>query len=189
MKNDIRNDIMETAANLFSETGFHGTSIRDISRVAKCSLSMVYYYFNDKETLYYELAYHEFLKLNERMDREMPMLNDPEEFYIQALLKRLNLEGYDRQIYKLSLMTYYSFENTHPLFIQLKKWQESRPLRTSALLKSTLGIDDEIYGRMLSNQLEISITRKLLLDYSFSNEEAIKEVHTLFQMIKEIHRV
>lgn len=43
--------ILEVAETLFAENGFEGTSIRDISKVAKINIAMVSYYFGSKEKL------------------------------------------------------------------------------------------------------------------------------------------
>ena len=45
--------ILKTAAKIFAEKGFHHTSVRDISRATKMSLSGLYYYFSTKEELLY----------------------------------------------------------------------------------------------------------------------------------------
>jgi AcrR family transcriptional regulator len=43
--------VLKTSAAIFAEKGFHSTSIRDIARVTKMSLSGLYYYFSSKEEL------------------------------------------------------------------------------------------------------------------------------------------
>ena len=43
--------ILEVAETLFAEKGFDGTSIRDISKVAKINVAMISYYFGSKERL------------------------------------------------------------------------------------------------------------------------------------------
>lgn len=43
--------ILAVAETLFSEKGFDGTSIRDISKVAKINVAMISYYFGSKERL------------------------------------------------------------------------------------------------------------------------------------------
>jgi AcrR family transcriptional regulator len=45
--------ILKTSARIFAEKGFHHTSVRDISRATKMSLSGLYYYFTTKEELLY----------------------------------------------------------------------------------------------------------------------------------------
>lgn len=44
--------IIEVAKNLFAEKGFHGTSIRDICKIAEVNISLISYYFGGKEELY-----------------------------------------------------------------------------------------------------------------------------------------
>lgn len=44
-------EILKTAAAIFAEKGFDGTSIRDISRATGMSLAGLYYYFRTKEEL------------------------------------------------------------------------------------------------------------------------------------------
>ena len=43
--------VLKTSAAVFAEKGFHSTSMRDISRATKMSLSGLYYYFDSKEEL------------------------------------------------------------------------------------------------------------------------------------------
>jgi AcrR family transcriptional regulator len=49
--NDKKIKILEVAEKLFSDKGFEGTSIRDISKEAKINIAMVSYYFGSKEKL------------------------------------------------------------------------------------------------------------------------------------------
>lgn len=49
--NDKKIQILDVAEKLFSEKGFEGTSIRDISKHAKINIAMVSYYFGSKERL------------------------------------------------------------------------------------------------------------------------------------------
>ncbi|OBG94512.1 hypothetical protein A5698_01785 [Mycobacterium sp. E136] len=51
-----RQSIVRSAARLFLERGFHGTSIDAIARAAGGSRATVYQYFEDKEGIYRELA-------------------------------------------------------------------------------------------------------------------------------------
>lgn len=49
--NDKKIQILSVAEKLFSEKGFEGTSIRDISKHAKINIAMVSYYFGSKDKL------------------------------------------------------------------------------------------------------------------------------------------
>jgi AcrR family transcriptional regulator len=43
--------VLKTSAAIFAEKGYHSTSIRDIARATKMSLSGLYYYFKSKDEL------------------------------------------------------------------------------------------------------------------------------------------
>ncbi|OIV43724.1 TetR/AcrR family transcriptional regulator [Flavobacterium johnsoniae] len=49
--NDKKIQILTVAEKLFSDKGFEGTSIRDISKHAKINIAMVSYYFGSKDKL------------------------------------------------------------------------------------------------------------------------------------------
>jgi len=51
-----RRNILEAATKLFAEKGLEGTSIRDISSEAGEATSIIYYYFESKEDLFYSVA-------------------------------------------------------------------------------------------------------------------------------------
>ena len=52
---DVRRRILEAASNLFAETGFDRTSVRDITKQARCNVASVNYYFGGKDNLYLEV--------------------------------------------------------------------------------------------------------------------------------------
>lgn len=52
---DMREGLLSTALDIFSEKGFSGTSIRDIAKVYGVSLSNIYYHFGNKEGLWREI--------------------------------------------------------------------------------------------------------------------------------------
>lgn len=61
--------ILKTSAKIFAEKGFHHTSVRDISRATKMSLSGLYYYFTTKEELLYLIQERCFLTLLQRWEQ------------------------------------------------------------------------------------------------------------------------
>ena len=54
---DIRERILETAEYLFSEKGFSGTKVREITNLAECNLAAINYHFGSKENLYKQVFY------------------------------------------------------------------------------------------------------------------------------------
>ena len=49
---DKKNQIIESAIELFAEKGFEGTSIRDLATKADVNVAMINYYFGSKEKLF-----------------------------------------------------------------------------------------------------------------------------------------
>jgi AcrR family transcriptional regulator len=68
--------ILKTSAKIFAEKGFHHTSVRDISRATKMSLSGLYYYFTTKEELLYLIQERCFLTLLQRWEQAVPAYPD-----------------------------------------------------------------------------------------------------------------
>ncbi len=48
---DLRNQVLDVALQLFSERGYFNTSIHDIRRTAGVSIGAIYHHFHNKETL------------------------------------------------------------------------------------------------------------------------------------------
>jgi len=59
-KNDLRNKLISIATRLFAERGLNGVSIREISKAAGVSISMISYYFGGKEGLYSSVLQEQF---------------------------------------------------------------------------------------------------------------------------------
>lgn len=59
-KIDLREKLIAIATRLFAERGLHGVSIRDISKAAGVSISMISYHFGGKEGLYSSVLQEQF---------------------------------------------------------------------------------------------------------------------------------
>jgi TetR/AcrR family transcriptional regulator len=59
-KNELRKKLISTAARLFAERGLNGVSIRELSKAAGVSISMISYYFGGKEGLYSSVLQEQF---------------------------------------------------------------------------------------------------------------------------------
>jgi len=75
--NDKKIQILEVAERLFSEKGFDGTSIRDISKHAKINIAMISYYFGSKERLLEALILYKTSDLKLRLENLLEQNLDP----------------------------------------------------------------------------------------------------------------
>ena len=68
--------ILKASARIFAEKGFHHTSVRDIARATKMSLSGLYYYFTTKEELLYLIQERCFVTLLQRWEQAADAQSD-----------------------------------------------------------------------------------------------------------------
>ena len=66
--NDKQINILQVAEKLFSEKGFDGTSIREISKTANVNVAMVSYYFGSKEKLLESLIFYRTSDLKNKLE-------------------------------------------------------------------------------------------------------------------------
>jgi TetR/AcrR family transcriptional regulator, cholesterol catabolism regulator len=69
--------ILRISAQTFAANGFEGTSMRDISRATKISLSGLYYYFESKQRLLYLIQKNTFSFILERLRARLAGIEDP----------------------------------------------------------------------------------------------------------------
>jgi TetR/AcrR family transcriptional regulator, cholesterol catabolism regulator len=69
--------VLKTSAEVFAEKGFHSTSMRDISRATKMSLSGLYYYFKSKEELLFLIQDHCFTTIIDDCRMLLEGVDDP----------------------------------------------------------------------------------------------------------------
>lgn len=83
---DMRESLLATAVEMFSEKGFTGTSIRDIAREHGVSLSNIYYYFSNKEGLWREILNRSVRTLPKRLRQAIATTDSPRE-QLDALIR------------------------------------------------------------------------------------------------------
>jgi AcrR family transcriptional regulator len=69
--------ILRHAAQVFSEKGYEGASIRDISRSSGVSLAGMYYYVESKQKLLYLIQLCTFKTVLERLEKRLEGTADP----------------------------------------------------------------------------------------------------------------
>ncbi|MES2574256.1 MAG: TetR family transcriptional regulator [Bacteroidota bacterium] len=104
MKNDLNDkqiQILEVAENLFAEKGFDGTSIRDISKMAKINVAMVSYYFGSKEKLLESLILFKTSGLKEQLVHLIEENLEPVEKINRLIDLYINRLNCNRGIYRI----------------------------------------------------------------------------------------
>ncbi|WP_321393746.1 TetR/AcrR family transcriptional regulator [Emcibacter sp.] len=84
-----REELLETAIDLFSEKGYVGTSIRDIAKAIDRSVSNVYHYFENKEELWLAILEYSVKGLPEKLRAVAYGEGDPLERFERMLRTHL----------------------------------------------------------------------------------------------------
>jgi TetR/AcrR family transcriptional regulator len=107
-KNDLRNNLISIATRLFAERGLNGVSIRQLSKSAGVSISMISYHFGGKEGLYSSVLQEQFsgFKFIEEINKADSEALEKIEAYIRWIIVRHRNNPY--------LLRFYTSELTNP---------------------------------------------------------------------------
>jgi AcrR family transcriptional regulator len=111
--NETRQQIFETALELFRRKGFERTTMRDVARAAKLSLGASYYYFPSKEAIV--MAYYDYVQRQHRRraEAELPKAKTLRERLTIAFDTKLEILRNDRDL--LTALFRYGGDRDHPL--------------------------------------------------------------------------
>jgi AcrR family transcriptional regulator len=76
-KESARNAILDSARDLFSERGYHGTTLQDIAELAGIGVSSLYSYFPSKIALFFAVIEPWHKQAFERLEARVNALSDP----------------------------------------------------------------------------------------------------------------
>lgn len=103
-KNKTRNHILKKAAKIFAIKGIENTTIEDISNHLGKAKSFIYYYFEDKDSLYREVLEHELDTFKKKVYEKLNSTVDPIsklrmyfELRIQKTKELVNLFSFKKQ--------------------------------------------------------------------------------------------
>jgi TetR/AcrR family transcriptional regulator, cholesterol catabolism regulator len=96
--------ILRHAARVFSEKGYEGASIRDISRASGISLAGMYYYVESKQKLLYMIQLRTFKKVLELLEKRIAGVTDPHERL--RILIRNHLEYFLRHPVEMKVLSH-----------------------------------------------------------------------------------
>lgn len=181
----FREKILKESVRLFSEKGYHGTSMRDIASSSGCSLPTLYYYYKNKVDLFYEVAYKEFVLLIERLNAQVIIGATVQETYFNAIKQRKELLSYDKAVYKLSLKVWLGFDGESKVRKDLIEWENGRMERTKKILeryvenKKMLPNFSNLFVRVMENVIE----KIILLDEEIPDEDIKNEIELLMKLL------
>jgi AcrR family transcriptional regulator len=108
MKESIAEKIIIKSMNIFSKKSSNAT-IEDIAKCCKVSTGSIYYYFKDKNELYFEAVYYAAKKVNEVISNALDPSKDTETNYKNAILAIIDFSKKNVKIANF----FCTFQNMH----------------------------------------------------------------------------
>ncbi|MGI6194687.1 MAG: TetR/AcrR family transcriptional regulator [Eubacteriales bacterium] len=135
---DLRDRIKEVAVEHFNANGYYGTTIRNIAKDMNCSLPMIYYYFKNKKELFDEIIKNEFFNVIKKQTSKLKNDNIENiiDLYTKFIFNLNNLSNYDKQVYRLGIKVYLSFDGDEELINLMYEWERSISTRHREIIKS-----------------------------------------------------
>ena len=135
---DLRDRIKEVAVEHFNANGYYGTTIRNIAKDMNCSLPMIYYYFKNKKELFDEIIKNEFFNVIKKQTSKLKNDNIENiiDLYTKFIFNLNNLSNYDKQVYRLGIKVYLSFDGDEELMNLMDEWERSISTRHREIIKS-----------------------------------------------------
>jgi len=89
-KDEIRNNFVALAREIFAKYGFSKTNINDIALAGGRGKSTLYYYFTNKEDIFKAVIESELVDLRENIIQEVKLAKDPQSKIKAYVLTRIN---------------------------------------------------------------------------------------------------
>ncbi len=105
-----RDDILEAAALIFSQKGFHAASMQDIAEAVSLQKASLYYHFPSKQDILKELLDRALETLTERLEKVLARDLPPEERLRQAMICYLQAMTDYRDLAQVLLLEYRSLD-------------------------------------------------------------------------------
>lgn len=86
-----REEIIEAAVTVFSEKGFHRTTVEDIAGEAEFSVGTLYNFFKNKEELYQLMIEFRFQQMSDEVMAALDQATDPLDFLRRYMQIRIDL--------------------------------------------------------------------------------------------------
>lgn len=126
-------EILRKSSRLMAAVGFHGTSMRELSRTTGRSLSGLYHYFGSKEDLLYLINYHGFTTLNETWKKMSESFTSPEERLYGFIY--LHTQYYVANINEMRVMNWGTQELEYDRAMAIKKLKDRHTADARAIIK------------------------------------------------------
>ncbi len=174
-----REGILEAAARIFSEKGFHATSMQDIAEAVNLQKASLYHHFSSKQEILFEILDHALDLINNRLEIVLSQSLSPDEKLRQAMISYFQTIAENKNLSAVLLLEMKSLEP------ELKARQASRREKFERLWRDLIiegkqqgmffNVDPSLTGRAILGVMNWSVTW-----YRSDGARSAKEIADLF---------
>jgi len=180
MAEQMKDKLAVFARRLFDQHGYHGASLRDICELAACKMPTLYYYYENKETLYDRVVGEAFIELVPRLWSQLPAESDPKEYAALMVIQKKHLTEDERLIYRLAMKTWLGFEDCGPCRQRLREWEQSTYESSWQTYHNIVG--SKKWAKYISRSVTAIIQRIILMDENISDDDVREEIGMIFDV-------
>ncbi|MCD4784698.1 MAG: TetR/AcrR family transcriptional regulator [Candidatus Eremiobacteraeota bacterium] len=181
----VKEKIIKSARLLFSEKGYHGTSVQDIAGSAGVNKSMLFYYFTTKQNLYLSILTDMFESTGLRIRKEI----ESAEGCLERLRKAVGAYAYSfvegRHTARMFLYSYLGLGPEFPVPLEEAFEQQRQPLVSVLEEGVKKGIfkkmDCKFMAQAIVGMLNILFKMPCQMQNELSDDEILKYVLDLIE--------
>jgi AcrR family transcriptional regulator len=157
-----REGILEAAARIFSEKGFHATSMQDIADAVHLQKASLYHHFSSKQEILVDILDHALDLINTRLELVLSQSLSPEEKLRQAMVSYFQTIAENRNLSAVLLLELRSLDP------ELKARQASRREKFEKLWRDLIiegkqqgiftDVDPSLTGRAILGVMNWTVT-------------------------------
>lgn len=174
-----REGIIEAAARIFSEKGFHATSMQDIADAVHLQKASLYHHFSSKQEILVDILEHALDLINSRLEQVLSQALSPDEKLRQAMVSYFQTIAENRNLSAVLLLELRSLDP------ELKVRETSRREKFESLWKDLI-IEGKLQG--VFNDVDPSLTGRAILGvmnwavtwYRIDGPRSAKEIAEVF---------
>jgi AcrR family transcriptional regulator len=174
-----RDGILEAAARIFSEKGYHATSMNDIAEAVSLQKASLYYHFENKQEILITLLDHALDLINSRLESVIIQPLTPEEKLRKAMITYMETIAEYQSLAAVLLLELRSLDPTLKArhATQREKFENiwKDMIREGKRQGKFHSIDPSITGRAILGVMNWSVTW-----YSSSGPKSASEIANLF---------
>lgn len=174
----MREKLLSAALEVFDEKGFYKAGIRDIAKLANCSLPTLYYYFKNKEDMFETSVCDTYESITSQIEEQLPEGMPLIDRYYFAVMQRQMLTPDEKRVFRIALKIQLGVDGFDSANKRLNEWENNRLANDRAAIEKETG--DPIFAVLVLRVIDNMLQRSILFNETLPPEQIRQELKYLF---------